>query len=49
MDISDIISAILTDNVRITNHAYEEALNDDLTFDEILYSNFIGDPISTGG
>ncbi len=42
MDISDIISAILTDNIRITNHAYEEALNDDLTFDEILYSSVFG-------
>lgn len=37
-DIEDIIAAIRKRHVRITDHADEEAVDDDLTFDEIYYS-----------
>ncbi|MBI3617962.1 MAG: DUF4258 domain-containing protein [Candidatus Omnitrophica bacterium] len=38
MDIRDIIEAILSKKVRISDHAIEEADEDHLTFDEIYYS-----------
>lgn len=38
MNIESIILAIREGQVRITDHADEEAANDNLTFDEIYYS-----------
>lgn len=38
MNIEDIVAAIRTGQVRITDHADEEATDDHLTFDEIYYS-----------
>ena len=38
MNIADIISSIRNGQVRITDHADEEATDDDLSFDEIYYS-----------
>ena len=40
MNIGEIIEAIREDRVRITDHAYEEASADQLTFDEIYLSVF---------
>jgi hypothetical protein len=45
MELFDIIEAIRTDRVRITDHADEEANADQLTFDEIYYSVFHGEII----
>ena len=45
MELSDIIEAIRTDRVRITDHADEEANSDRLTFDEIYFSVFHGEII----
>jgi hypothetical protein len=45
MDIQAIIDAIRHDRVRITNHAYEEAQADHLSFDEIFYSVLHGEII----
>lgn len=38
MKISDIVRAIQTHGVRITDHAVEEAESDNLKFDEIYFS-----------
>lgn len=40
LEIHDIIDAIQNSRIRITDHADEEAENDDLTFEEIYYSVF---------
>ncbi len=45
MKISDIIEAIQTNRVRITDHGDEEANSDELTFDEIYFSVFHGEII----
>ncbi len=45
LGIDDIINAIQNRCVRITNHADEEAENDDLTFEEIYYSVLHGEII----
>jgi hypothetical protein len=45
MDINNIISAIRNNRIRITDHADEEAENDQLTFDEIYFSVLNGDVI----
>jgi len=38
MDIRRIVKAIKEDKIRITDHADEEAQNDELNFEEIFYS-----------
>ena len=43
MDINKIILAIRQNRVRITDHADEEAENDQLTFDEIYFSVLNGE------
>ena len=45
MDIYDLIEAIQEEQVRITDHADEEAVEDDLTFDEIYFSILFGEII----
>lgn len=45
MNIESIILAIRKGQVRITDHADEEAANDNLTFDEIYYSVIQGEVI----
>lgn len=45
MIIDDIVHAIRTDRVKITDHADEEADSDGLTFDEIFYSVMKGEII----
>jgi len=45
MEISDIIEAIQTNRVRITDHADQEVNSDQLTFDEIYFSVFHGEII----
>ncbi|MFM7438336.1 MAG: DUF4258 domain-containing protein, partial [Snowella sp.] len=45
MDIYDLIEAIQEERVRITDHADEEAVEDDLTFDEIYFSILFGEII----
>ena len=45
MDINDIIEAIRTNRIRITDHADEEAQADQLSFDEIYFSVFYGEII----
>lgn len=45
MDICKIIDAIRNKRIRITDHADEEAENDQLTFDEIYFSVFNGEII----
>lgn len=47
MNITDIIEAIRTNRVRITEHADEEAEADHLTFDEIFFSVLHGEIIET--
>ena len=42
MKINNIIEAIRNKRIRITDHADEEAENDELTFDEIYFSVFNG-------
>ena len=38
MDIENIVNAIRNSRIRITDHADEEAFNDNLTYDEIYSS-----------
>jgi hypothetical protein len=45
MDVEDLIVAIRKSQVRITDHADEEAAEDDLTFDEIYFSVMHGEVI----
>ena len=45
LGISDIIDAIQNSRIRITDHADEEAGNDDLAFEEIFYSVLHGEII----
>lgn len=45
IDISDIIEAIRTNRVRISDHADEEAEADRLSFDEIFFSVLHGEII----
>ena len=45
MDIENIIDAIRKNRVRITDHADEEAFDDDLTFEEIYFSVIHGEVI----
>jgi hypothetical protein len=45
MDINNIIGAICNNRIRITDHADEEAENDQLTFDEIYFSVLNGEVI----
>ncbi|MCK4860082.1 MAG: DUF4258 domain-containing protein [Candidatus Omnitrophica bacterium] len=45
MNIKNIIEAIQFNQVRISNHADEEAEEDQLTFDEIYFSVFHGEII----
>ena len=45
MGIEDLIVAIRTSQIRITDHADEEAVNDALTFDEIYFSVMHGEII----
>lgn len=42
INIHNVIKAILSNRVRISDHAIEEADNDHLTFDEIYYSVIYG-------
>jgi hypothetical protein len=43
LTLANIVSAIQISQVRITDHADEEAEADDLTFDEIYYSVIHGE------
>jgi len=45
MGVTDIIEAIQANRVRITDHADEEAEDDQLTFDEIYFSVLHGEII----
>lgn len=45
MNLTDIITAILANRVRITDHADEEAEDDHLAFDEIYFSVLHGEII----
>ena len=45
MDIEDIVAAIQNSRIRITDHADEEAVDDNLTFDEIYFSVMHGEII----
>ncbi len=45
MDIDNIINAIRNNRIRITDHADEEAGNDQLTFDEVYFSVLNGEII----
>lgn len=45
MDIEDIVVAISNSRIRITDHADEEAVDDQLTFDEIYFSVMHGEII----
>ncbi|MDO9049213.1 MAG: DUF4258 domain-containing protein [Methylobacter sp.] len=47
LTLANIVSAIQTSQVRITDHADEEAEADNLTFDEIYYSVLHGEIIET--
>jgi len=47
MEIEEIIDAIRSHRIRITNHADEEAQADHLSFDEIFVSVFQGQIIET--
>ena len=47
MDIENVIDAIRRDRVRITDHADEEAVADNLTFDEIYFSVLHGEIIES--
>ena len=42
MNIDDIIRAVKNNKIRISDHADEEAHNDDLSFDEIITSVIYG-------
>jgi hypothetical protein len=41
----EIVNAIMNEQFRITDHAYEEALSDNLTFEEVLTSVIHGEII----
>ena len=43
--IEDIILSLRSDQVRITDHAYEESISDNLDFNGIFYSVFTGEII----
>ena len=45
MDIENLIVAIRNSRVRITDHADDEAVDDELTFDEIYFSVMHGEII----
>jgi hypothetical protein len=45
LSIADIVTSIQNNRVRITEHADDEAYNDNLTFDEIFYSVLNGEII----
>ncbi|MBE9009316.1 DUF4258 domain-containing protein [Pseudanabaenaceae cyanobacterium LEGE 13415] len=45
MDIDEIIDAIQLNRIRITDHAVDEAEEDDLTLDEIFQSVYSGEII----
>ena len=45
VELADIVEAIQTGRVRITDHAYEEANTDMLKFDEIYFSALHGEVI----
>ena len=45
MDIENIVVSIRNSQVRITDHAHEEAVNDGLTFEEIYFSVMHGEII----
>ena len=45
MEINNIIGAIRNNRIQITDHADEEAENDQLTFDEIYFSVLNGEVI----
>lgn len=45
MDIHQIAEAIRHERVRITDHADEEAQNDNLSFDEVYFSTLHGEII----
>jgi hypothetical protein len=45
MQILTLIKAIYSGRVRITDHAYEEARNDRLSFDEVFFSVIQGESI----
>ena len=45
MNLNNIIETIRNNRIRITDHADEEAENDQLTFDEIYFSVFNGEII----
>ncbi|MGF1615841.1 MAG: DUF4258 domain-containing protein [Gammaproteobacteria bacterium] len=45
MDIEDLVDAIRNSRVRITDHADEKAVDDELTFDEIYFSVMHGEII----
>ncbi len=45
MDIGDIVDAIDSDRIRVTDHADFEAFEDNLTFDEISHSVLHGEVI----
>lgn len=47
MEIDQIIKAIQTDKIRITNHAYEEAQSDKINFNEIISSVINGEVIES--
>jgi len=42
MEISDIVDAIRSGRIRITDHADEEVQNDRLSYEEIFFSVFTG-------
>jgi len=45
MDLDDIIRAIQSNRIRISDHADEEAESDNLTFDEVYFSVLHGEII----
>ncbi len=45
MEISDIVDAIRSGRIRITDHADEETQNDRLSYEEIFFSVFTGELI----
>ncbi|HID27382.1 MAG TPA: DUF4258 domain-containing protein [Methanosarcinales archaeon] len=45
MEISDLINAIRSGRIRITDHADEEAQNDRLSYEEIFFSVLAGEII----
>ena len=45
MDIEHILNSIWDHRLKITDHADEEAIDDDLTYDEIYFSTIYGEII----